>query len=79
MCGINDLIYKENLSPLEEIARINSSTIYRGPDDKILAFVNVLFNHVRLSIQDLSTKGRQPMSVDERYCIFFNGKFNLLN
>jgi asparagine synthase (glutamine-hydrolysing) len=75
MCGINGLIYKDSLTPIEEIARMNSSIIHRGPDDDgILAFENILFGHVRLSIQDLSTKGRQPMSVDGKYWIIFNGE-----
>ena len=75
MCGINGLIYKDNFPPIEEIAQMNSSIIHSGPDDDgILTFENTLFGHVRLSIQDLSTKGRQPMSVDGKYWIIFNGE-----
>lgn len=63
------------MPPVEEIARMNTSIIHRGPDDDgILAFENMLFGHVRLSIQDLSIKGRQPMSVDGKYWIIFNGE-----
>ena len=36
---------------------------------------NIIFGHKRLSIQDLSSKGRQPMvSDDNNYAIIFNGE-----
>ena len=81
MCGINGLIYKNQKPNLQEISMMNRSISHRGPDDEgILSFENTLLGHVRLSIQDLSKKGRQPMSVDNRYWIVYNGEiYNFQN
>ena len=75
MCGINGIIYK-NISPdVSEIKQMNIAIKHRGPDDEgVLQFQNTLFGHVRLSIQDLSSKGKQPMSNDGRYWIIYNGE-----
>ena len=37
-------------------------------------FKNALLGHTRLSIQDLSSKGMQPMSNDNRYWLVFNSE-----
>jgi len=75
MCGINILIYKNQRPQIPEIAKMNLAIKHRGPDDEgILMHKNLVLGHVRLSIQDLTTKGRQPMSNDGRYWIIFNGE-----
>jgi len=75
MCGINGIIYK-NLKPSKsEIYKMNHSINHRGPDGSgLFDFENVILGHVRLAILDLSPKGKQPMSCDERYWITFNGE-----
>ena len=75
MCGINGIIHK-NLKPSKsEIYKMNHSIKHRGPDGSgVFEFENVLLGHVRLAILDLSPKGKQPMSCDERYWITFNGE-----
>ena len=80
MCGINGIIYKNNKPILSEIQKMNESIKHRGPDDEgIFRFENVLLGHRRLSILDLSKKGKQPMSSDGRYWITYNGEiYNFL-
>tara|TARA_B100000029_G_C17598346_1_gene964947 strand:- start:1487 stop:3403 length:1917 start_codon:yes stop_codon:yes gene_type:complete len=80
MCGINGIIYKNNSPDISEIRQMNNAIRHRGPDDEgILKFQNILFGHVRLSIQDLSSKGKQPMSNDGRFWIIYNGEiYNFL-
>ena len=75
MCGINGIIHK-NLKPSKsEIYKMNYSIKHRGPDGSgVFEFENVILGHVRLAILDLSSKGKQPMSCDERYWITFNGE-----
>ena len=54
---------------------MNKAISHRGPDDQgYLKFQNCMLGHQRLSIQDLSLRGHQPMSVDGRYWIIFNGE-----
>ena len=77
MCGICGLINFDNRPVLsEEIQTMMDKMNHRGPDDKGL-FIdnNVGLGHLRLSIIDLSSAGRQPMfSNDGRYCIVHNGE-----
>ena len=51
---------------------------HRGPDKQkywIDKKNNIALGHTRLSIQDLSTNGSQPMeSSNKRYVIVFNGE-----
>ena len=74
MCGIVGGINcrLNNVQIDELVKRIE----YRGPDDRgTYSDENVFFAHLRLSIQDLSLNGHQPMlSLDENYCIIFNGE-----
>lgn len=72
MCGIIGRIGKDNADISGYLAAIN----HRGPDSKgIFQDGNVLLGHTRLSIQDLSENGNQPMfSADGRYVIIFNGE-----
>ncbi len=72
MCAINGFNFRdENL-----IQRMNKVTRHRGPDDTGIAlFDNCSLGHDRLSIIDLSSRGRQPMSTaDDRYTITYNGE-----
>ena len=60
---------------MSDLYRMNFSINHRGPDDSgTFAFENIILGHVRLAILDLSPKGKQPMSCDERYWITFNGE-----
>ena len=75
MCGINGIIYRNNISNIDEIAKMNNAINHRGPDDSgILKFENTILGHLRLSIQDLSSKGKQPMSNDNKFWIVYNGE-----
>lgn len=80
MCGIFGVIsIKSNLSrSLPELESSLNRLFSRGPDDGALWFSsggNVVLGHRRLSIIDLSTSSRQPMTSDcGRYTIVFNGE-----
>jgi len=75
MCGINGIVDKNKKVNLNEIYKMNASINHRGPDDQgVISFNNACIGHVRLSIQDLSKKGHQPMSVDDKLWIIFNGE-----
>jgi len=75
MCGINGIINFKNIAPEEKIHQMNSLLIHRGPDGVgSFQFQNLLLGHTRLSIQDLSDKGNQPMSNDGNLWIIFNGE-----
>jgi len=72
MCGIIGAIGK-----VEEIHKNAISFIaHRGPDSEgSFMQKGLLLGHTRLSIQDLSENGNQPMfSSDGRYVIIFNGE-----
>jgi asparagine synthase (glutamine-hydrolysing) len=84
MCGIAGIW---NLSgegiDLQGLQRFTDSMSHRGPDGagyQLLEQGTLGLGHRRLSILDLSEKGKQPMSyADERYWITFNGEvFNFL-
>src|SRR5687768_13843870 len=86
MCGIAGLL----MAPIgadELRARVNvmrDRLSHRGPDDSgifIDLHSKVALAHTRLSIQDLSPAGHQPMtSADGRYTIVFNGEiYNFLD
>ncbi|WP_196159520.1 asparagine synthase (glutamine-hydrolyzing) [Reinekea sp. G2M2-21] len=85
MCGISGL-YNQHLNAAELNDRCRSSLAkleHRGPDDLgvFASQSNDLFlGHRRLSIQDLSPLGHQPMtSKDGHYTIVFNGEiYNFL-
>lgn len=75
MCGILGTI-SDNLQTKEFEKALNLLK-HRGPDDKGVVFLdnNCLMGHRRLSIQDLTSNGHQPMqSNDKRYTIIFNGE-----
>ena len=83
MCGIGgfSLSTSENFYK-EELDKIISKIDHRGPDDK--GFYENQNNciglvHTRLSIQDLSSLGHQPMiSADKNIVLVFNGEAEII-
>src|SRR5690606_12874904 len=87
MCGINGFITKETVEKdiiQQQIDKMNSLIVHRGPDDNGIfidqsADFSVAMGMQRLSIIDL-TSGHQPMfSDDKNIVIVFNGEiYNFL-
>lgn len=73
MCGIVGLISKNSKNIIKEC---NNFIAHRGPDDEGYFYHEDLsLAHRRLSIQDLSANGHQPMiAEDDNYAIIFNGE-----
>ncbi len=73
MCGIAGIVADDATSYINSMTNAIS---HRGPDDSGSYFHNNLaLGHRRLSIQDLSANGHQPMiSTDGMYIIVFNGE-----
>jgi asparagine synthase (glutamine-hydrolysing) len=80
MCGISGLFCKSTTASIEGAAvlsSMNDRLEHRGPDGAGLKwFDNTAFGlaHRRLSIIDLSEKAAQPMCLNERYWLSFNGE-----
>lgn len=81
MCGIAGFLSTENeffLKSLKNLDNIKDVLYHRGPDDNGIWHNNkelVAFAHTRLSIQDLSSAGHQPMkSSSGRYLMVYNGE-----
>jgi asparagine synthase (glutamine-hydrolysing) len=82
MCGIAGLLDTQGRAGGEELAqlarRMAARLRHRGPDadgDWCDPAAGVAFAHRRLSIQDLSIQGAQPMrSAGGRYWLVFNGE-----
>ena len=78
MCGIIGHASQSKIMDPSWIKSGMSKMIHRGPDDHGLYKSkngNVFFGHRRLSIFDLSEKGKQPMSLNEKgISITFNGE-----
>ena len=69
MCGIVGSV-NHKLS----YTRVNEVMLHRGPDEQNgYAHENVDLYHLRLSILD-ATGGKQPMHLNDRYTIIFNGE-----
>ena len=63
MCGICGILGREDKNLIEKML---STIRHRGPDDKgVFVDENISLGHARLSIIDLSEKGRQPMSNED--------------
>lgn len=63
MCGISGILGREDKNQIEKML---STIRHRGPDGKgIIVDENISLGHARLSIIDLSEKGKQPMSNEE--------------
>ena len=85
MCGLAGLfIYSEKEYELKkELKSMSDRITHRGPDDSgiwVDKIKHIGFAHRRLSIQDLSPSGHQPMSsATDRYVIAYNGEvYNFL-
>jgi asparagine synthase (glutamine-hydrolysing) len=80
MCGIAGIIsHKKSRGTLDVEAKAMIDTLYhRGPDGSgiwVDGSDGLVLAHRRLSIQDLSDSGKQPMfSRSKRYCVVFNGE-----
>lgn len=71
MCGINGF----NFESKELIDSMNKSIAHRGPDGQGILIDQVSLGHRRLSIIDLSERGKQPMSNETGdIWITFNGE-----
>jgi len=72
MCGINGLVGGNR----QQLTKMNRMIGHRGPDGSgVYIDRNIALGHLRLSIIDLSAKGKQPMWTDDgRYGIVFNGE-----
>lgn len=75
MCGICGIVGSNDRNVIE---RMTASLVHRGPDDsgvEIFPENDLALGHRRLSVIDLSPRGRQPMSNgDGRVWISFNGE-----
>lgn len=78
MCGILGFASRQAVKNKNEILKGGQLLNHRGPDDSgewVSSDGNIGLSHKRLSIVDLSSKGRQPMSDSKnRYKIVFNGE-----
>lgn len=73
MCGITGIIQRDKYTAIKDSI---SYIKHRGPDSNgTYIDGSIELGHQRLSIQDLSPNGHQPMlSADERYVLIFNGE-----
>lgn len=78
MCGIAGIISKKYNDKIEKHSSAMAKSLnHRGPDDSDFWIEEnkISLIHTRLSIQDVSNNGHQPMhSVSDRYVIAFNGE-----
>lgn len=78
MCGIAGIISKNQTDKIEEYSSTMVKSLnHRGPDDSDywIEDKKISLVHTRLSIQDTSNNGHQPMHSDsDRYAIAFNGE-----
>ena len=85
MCGICGFISKRDITQ-EQLRNMNDTMYHRGPDDHGEEIFQIGTDRIlglaqrRLSIQDLSPLGHQPMhSKDKRISLVFNGEiYNFL-
>lgn len=83
MCGIFGIVDVEVRPPIDEalVASALREMNHRGPDAAEWRRIGdgAIFGHTRLSIIDLSAASNQPMVIDDRYWLVFNGEiFNFL-
>ncbi len=73
MCGLTGIIHSNQSTYIENMTDVIA---HRGPDDVgYYTDANISLGHRRLSIQDLSPNGHQPMwSNDGNVCVVFNGE-----
>ena len=75
MCGLLGAFGKHLDLSSVELERALHCLKHRGPDDEGVARPSseIILGHRRLSIQDLSMAGHQPMEIDRKW-IVFNGE-----
>ena len=76
MCGITGFVNKNIEFPEVIFRDVTASLEHRGPDDfGLWNKDNIGIGHTRLSILDLTDKGKQPMTAgNENYVISYNGE-----
>ena len=78
MCGIAGLIDKKETSfPTSVLEQMSQKLAHRGPDGAGLHIYEnekIGLAHRRLAIIDLTDAAAQPMFLDDRYCMVFNGE-----
>jgi asparagine synthase (glutamine-hydrolysing) len=78
MCGITGVWHLDNSQINEDdLQYFNNSQSHRGPDSSgiyIDNLNNVGLGHRRLAIQDLSVNGAQPMILNDRFIMSYNGE-----
>ena len=76
MCGISGIINRTGAPvDMDLLRNMTNLVAHRGPDDAgYFARDQFGFGHRRLSILDLNSRGRQPMSLADRYWITYNGE-----
>mgnify|MGYP000474608836 FL=1 len=88
MCGISGIIDFNKNNRIHSLRKMNFSLKHRGPDDSGEWFSKTAYiGHRRLKIIDLSERSKQPMILNNRYVLTYNGeiynykelKKNLLN
>ena len=79
MCGLVGLVDFNNSITKNQIFKMNSELLHRGPDSNgIWVEKNVGFGHTRLAVIDTNSRSDQPMMLkDKRYVIVFRVKFIL--
>lgn len=74
MCGIVGIV-AEAAGDHEALGRMCDALAHRGPDGSgTFVQPGVSLGHRRLSILDLSDRGRQPMLYRDRYVVTYNGE-----
>lgn len=78
MCGIAGILRNSKLESIDsDIKKMTDSIAHRGPDGEgqwSFPEKGVSLGHRRLSILDLSTDANQPMHLNDRFSIVFNGE-----
>jgi len=74
MCGISGIISWDQIVEADQINEMNNYLSNRGPDNSgVFLDKNIGMGHTRLSIQDLSSNGNQPMRI-KGTVISYNGE-----
>ena len=75
MCGISGIIDFNKRNRLPDLKNMNSSLRHRGPDDTGEWFSKTAYiGHRRLKILDLTSKSKQPMNLNDRFILTYNGE-----
>jgi len=76
MCGITGIVNKNKTAVTFETIKKHTDIIaHRGPDGEgFLNEKNLALGHRRLAIIDVSEDGNQPMHLDRKYSIVYNGE-----